>query len=85
MSRTTTTRLRNGVREALFGGYVGWDLRVKDPRNGMPKRVRKEVRVWLRADLTEDDCGAGTNELVAALKAKVGDKPYLEVYECWRY
>lgn len=78
-------RTRNGQHQALFGGYVSWDSRTKD-EFGYPLRIRKELRVWLRSNLADDDCGPGTDELVAALKAKAGaNKQNVEVSESWRY
>ncbi|RJQ30352.1 hypothetical protein C4565_00780 [Candidatus Parcubacteria bacterium] len=67
------TRVRKGVRQALFGGYV-W-------RKG---GYYKEVRVWALASLQEDDCGPDTNTIVEliAKKAKCDQN---KVSECWRY
>jgi hypothetical protein len=72
-------RIRNGVREALFGGYAMWW------RND--KRYEKEVRIWAPASIQDDDCGAGTDEIVKRLLKKIdirGERK-AEITESWRY
>jgi hypothetical protein len=82
--KSRTSRRRGGKVLALFGGYVSWDGRGKDDA-GFPLRTSREVRVWLRADLVDDDCGPDTAELVAALEAAVGPRKNITVSESWRY
>jgi hypothetical protein len=72
--RNTKLRVTNGVVEALFGGYVS------------TKRQNKwrEIRVWAPASICDDDCGAGTNEIVKRIAKKAScDK--CDVMESWRY
>jgi len=81
--RARTTRVRNGVREALFGGYVSWDGRKNFC--GYRQRTTKEIRVWGPAAIDDTDCGAGTDLVVSLLKAKAGKRRNVEVVESWRY
>ncbi len=80
--------IRNGIRLALFGGYVSWDGRGKD-QHGYPIRRQKEVRVYAPASISDDDCGKGTARIVRLFKEKVEGKvgigKNVEVRESWRY
>jgi hypothetical protein len=79
-----TRRTRNGQREKLCGGEVSWDGRKSD-EYGLKERTIRTLEVWVRANLCTDDCGQGTNELVAALKAKAEKAGHknVTVRECW--
>jgi hypothetical protein len=81
-----TTRKRNGVTEALFGGYVTWDGR-KRAGAAFPDWVERELRVWLPATLDPADCGADCDRVSAALreKAERAGKKNVGVTELWRY
>lgn len=75
MARSKTTRVLNGERQALFGGYVTWE-----GRGGIIRT--KEVRVWASARIDETDCGVGTATIVKLIEAKHGKGTAREV---WRY
>ena len=85
------TRIRNGVREVLCGGYVSHDTRQKNAHD-YPVRRCREVRVWIRLDPDcpdFDDCGPVTNRLIRALENKLKRRfkqdRHVECHESWRY
>jgi hypothetical protein len=80
-----TIRIRNGVREALFGGYVAKYHKTRKDDYGLPLYLgEREVQIWAPASIADDDCGAGTNEICKRLAAKAG-VPVRNVRESWRY
>lgn len=73
------TRIRNGVREARFGGYAVWWSRGR--------RIEREVRAWGPTNVDDTDCGPGTAAVVRLLTAKIDPdgKRGAVIRESWRY
>lgn len=80
-----TTRVRAGIKEALYGGYVARYHKIRKDDYGLPLYLgTREVRAWGPSDLADDDCGAGTDEVVRIIAAKAS-VPERNVRETWRY
>lgn len=82
--RPKTVRVRNGVREVLYGGYVHFKGRKKYPDHYQGYMgYEKEIRAWGKV-VDESDCGPGTDYVVKLIAAKAKKTP-ADVRETWRY
>lgn len=76
--RSRTTRIRNGVTEFLYGGYVNW-------LNRQEELETREVRIWGPTIWDPDRYGDGM-AIMEAIQKKARKKwPKAECREVWRY
>lgn len=78
MTQSKTSRLRNGVRERLIGGYASWI-----GRDG--KRRCKEVRVWAPSSVVLPGTEVSDAGWKLLQEKATGKWPKAEVREFWAY